>query len=111
MASTEYPGPTQEIRVIEHTVFVDDISFEPLSHSNDYLQRSTKVEFESRNKWMYISPDQLGQESEFESYKLNTNCKVDAFAVLFDVSHVNGRSLAHQSAEVLQVFKFIIAFK
>lgn len=76
------------------------------SRSNDYLQRSTKVEFESRNKLMYIGPDQLGQENDFIAYKLDTNIiKVDAFAVLFDVSHVNGRSLAYQLSEVLQVIQ------
>lgn len=38
---------------------------------------------------------------------MDTNCcKVDAFAVLFDVSHVNGRSLIYQSSEVFQVSKF-----
>lgn len=105
MDSTDYTGPTQQIRVIEHTVFLDDISFEPLGgRTNDYLQRATKVEFESRNKLMYISPDQLGQEEDFYCCKLDTSyCKIDAFAVLFDVSHVNGRSLVYQSAEVVQV--------
>lgn len=105
--STDYGGPTQQIRVIEHTVFLDDESFEPLGGSsrlNDYLQRATKVEFETRNKRMYICPDQLGQEKDYADYKLDTNViKVDAFAILYDVSHVNGRSLPYQTSEVLQL--------
>lgn len=63
LASSDYSGPTQQIRVIEHTVFLDDVSFEPLGggqRSNDYVQRATRTEFETRGKVMYVSPDQLG---------------------------------------------------
>lgn len=43
---------------------------------------------------------------------MDTNCcKVDAFAVLFDVSHVNGRSLIYQSSEVFQVSKILAIFR
>lgn len=37
--------------------------------------------------------DQLGQESDFVFHELQQgNCHIDAFAILFDVSHVEGRS-------------------
>jgi hypothetical protein len=103
--STDYTGPTQQIRVLEQTIFLDDESFEPLggaSRSNDYPQRALRVELEARNKFMYYCRDQLGQEQDFDVRRLENGLyKVDAFAILFDVSHVEGRSLINQSTFVL----------
>lgn len=45
--------------------------------------------------------DQLGQESDFVCHELaGGRCQVDAFAVLFDVSAVEGRPAGAQSAQV-----------
>uniref|UniRef100_A0AC34PVW8 Rho GTPase activating protein n=1 Tax=Panagrolaimus sp. JU765 TaxID=591449 RepID=A0AC34PVW8_9BILA len=92
----DYPGKITHVRIIEQTEFIDDETFEPIRSARqigDYVKRATRVNLESRDKLMYICPDQLGDESSFESnYLTDGRTTVDAFILAFDVSrHIPGQ--------------------
>ncbi|KAI6187133.1 PG2 pseudoGTPase domain-containing protein [Aphelenchoides besseyi] len=113
---TDHLGPTLRFRIIEHTTFIDDESFEPLGDQAtalDYQTRALQTHLQSTDrKLAYICPvihncsfvrysDQLGAEADYVQIELEGGkCAVDAFAILFDVSHVPERSLAYQSAQI-----------
>ncbi|KAI6214092.1 PG2 pseudoGTPase domain-containing protein [Aphelenchoides besseyi] len=112
---TDHLGPTLRFRIIEHTTFIDDESFEPLGDQAtalDYQTRALQTHLQSTDrKLAYICPvihsrsfvqsDQLGAEADYVQIELEGGkCEVDAFAILFDVSHVPERSLAYQSSQI-----------
>ena len=77
------------IRIIEHTEFIDDASYSPLSRGGQlvpYSKRATATKIVSSGKMMYISRDQVALQSEFEELQMDEKIQVDAFVCIYDVS-------------------------
>ncbi|CAD5218767.1 unnamed protein product [Bursaphelenchus okinawaensis] len=110
---SDYAGPSNRIRVIEQTTFLNDETFEPHpSRIPDYCNRAVRTELESKGKLMYICRDQLGQESDFVCHELqNGKAKVDAFAIMYDVSYVDGRMMPFQTEKVTELVNLCLKTK
>lgn len=83
------------IRIIEHTEFIDDASYSPLSRGGQlvpYTKRATSTKIVSPGKMMYINRDQVALESEFEAENMDDKLQVDAFVLIYDVSKMLSRS-------------------
>ena len=83
------------IQVIEHTEFIDDASYSPLSRGGQlvpYSKRATATKIFSSGKMMYISRDQVALQSEFEEKRMDEKLQADAFICIYDVSTMLTRS-------------------
>ncbi|XP_066925474.1 rho GTPase-activating protein 5-like [Clytia hemisphaerica] len=77
------------IKIIEHTEFIDDASYSPLSKGGQlaaYTKRATSAKISSSGKMMYISRDQVALQNEFEEKQMEEKLQVDAFVCIYDVS-------------------------
>ncbi|CAJ0928642.1 unnamed protein product, partial [Mesorhabditis belari] len=106
---------TTNIRLIEHSVFLDDVEFEPLAGPctpESYSKRVVALKLESRDKLMYIQKEQFGQEAEFPQRILpDGKTSVDGFVFVFDVSSVSGRDLGKHIHAAQQILSHVVKTK
>lgn len=85
--------------VVEQTEFVDDACFQPFRSGkmDPYFKRCAATRLSSAEKLMYICKNQLGVEKEYEQHYLaDGKFNVDGFVCVFDVSHIQERSIERQ---------------
>jgi len=87
-------GGIGNIKVIEHTEFIDDGSYVPLSKGGQlapYVKRATASKVFSSGKMMYINRDQVALQSDFEEVQMDEKLQIDAFICVYDVSKMFAR--------------------
>ncbi|KAF7494802.1 Rho GTPase-activating protein [Sarcoptes scabiei] len=101
--------------VVEQTEFVDDACFQPFKTgktNESYSKRCSATRLNSSEKLMYICKNQLGIEKEYEQHYLpDGKFNVDGFVCVFDVSEIQGKSIARQIELIASILGSLLKTK
>lgn len=94
--------------VIEHTQFLDDMTFKPFQYDKTYIERCQTLKLYTSGKTQYLGRDKLGLEPEGVA-EMPNEFSIDAFVYVYDVSRDQEAKRDEQFCNSKDLLKILIS--